>query len=68
MDAKTEKVIKTVTSLKRKRKSSDIVRLRKATYLKLCQIEEETEISISEIVDILICYGLEKIEKEEEEK
>lgn len=64
MDTRTEKVIRTVTSLRKKKKSSDVVRLRRETYLKLCQIEDETEISISEIVDILICYGLEKMEKE----
>lgn len=66
---RTENTIKIIAAVRRKKKSSnDVIRLRKETFQKLCQLEEETGVPIPEIVDILICYGIEKMENTDREE
>lgn len=66
---RTENTIKIIAAVrKKKNKTGEVIRLRKETFQKLCQLEEETGVPIPEIVDILICYGIEKMENTDREE
>lgn len=74
MSERTENTIKVIAAVRKtcnkKPNRNDNIRIRKETFIKLCELEKETKVPLPEIVDILICYGIEKMEnfKYEEEK